>query len=641
MQNNQGPSNSRFRIETAHGSPMSPTGPRASRFYIHEQPPPLPGSAIGTGEDQNGRVRIGPLVFSVSFRDVPQEEQIEVTVDLIPADSREPRSATAQLTERLVLTARRLASGGWSNSLSHRLTSVIMRRVQQICAQQITQHDFYFALDGKLTAPLRETIAEEAQKSGFIIQRVQLTPLRPNELSAEPFTATTERHYEIARDESVPIYCRVLAQLLDAGQYSRVGSPRIQAWLDKVLDATLGQAIFHERRSSLLLNWPAIAQRIQSEVHKRGGEIGYTIHAVVAEPAMVEWAWSRPFEIDLGENQKFEIRDDGPKVPLRVLIAVEGINLARNALAIDQRRNLPAEMQAAVLGEVRRFLRTVSPEQYHMSFETVSGTLEKVIHRTLEDQFSAGVRQIDIIPLQTVEAEKLQQLLALPDLRLEPHVQPVHDPRSGAVELIVDMQITAVDSQGWSRFRHFTPEVAQIKEGLTSHLESELRTVPLAFLYFVSQDERLKLEEIVRPILDQAARSRYGLSVRLVLVDRKATPREALETSTETAELAEVGEEISHRRKLRSVARQHELDMADEAAVAARELVRDIQEQERKLLTQIDRLNPAKEAERLRKLKNREMKEVGRRAPLTDLLEAKGDAADSTGADDGAENPDS
>jgi len=461
-------------------------------------------------------LRVSPPPFKIHFKDCSQE--LEITV-----------RATFDRSELDLAALSRLPD------MIEELEGQIERRIRSHCAASVTIHAYCFDPDNSILPDTRKLLTELAAEHRLKLDRLEITR------GGSGFTdqlreVVVSRPYPIVpHNETITVTCKIRTRLEDAGAYLRSGARPLEAWLEETVDGLLSEVLFGKKRSELLHEWPDLEIQIRSRIAAAGKKIGYRVEAVITAPVMEEWKWTQPFDVDLGEQHSFETKNGIASVPLRVVATIDKINLQKNQRLIDERRNLPAEMQAVMINEIRRYLRSVTPEEYHMKFETFDDTspgldvkLANLVRDALAKQFAANVRTVDVTPLPTEESRRLRALLARPDLDLSVPVRPLGDPQFGEVVIRVTIQITGVTEQGWSKFqlRSFTHD--DIADALSRCLTDELPTVDCDLLRFADKEGQKLLLEAISSQLRDEAQAVFGLGIAVRSVGRAATSREQL-----------------------------------------------------------------------------------------------------------------
>lgn len=336
-----------------------------------------------------------------------------------------------------------------------------------------------------------------------------------------------EKEVEVTIDD-YPVTIKSKVHLLrrDIARYKAKGSPDLDKWVEEQLSTAIEWETLKIKYVDLLLELPTIEQKIRDRLSREAAKIGYVLELLMTFPQLRQSEWLVEINISDIKEEVFETRISGVEVKLTIPVKAKLRDFTK---VIDQiHSDVPALMREAIVEEVKSFIDTLHPERFYMRFDhpslegeksekPVASEIAELISNTLDKKFNAVT--ISVIPKmgKTDILERLRRLKRKPGsfvAELKPRGDQV-------VPYIGGFSVDSVTD--WYAFEHQDIELDHIEDHIAKSLKLSTSLSNRSIRELAPSDElsQERLNEEIRRIAEKAVVDRYGLLIRLDLLNRE------------------------------------------------------------------------------------------------------------------------
>ena len=430
------------------------------------------------------------------------------------------------------------------------LPQMVKSEVRRHIRQSLTLQEFCTELE---TGSAREALAEHlngvlaaaGRRVGALVPHPRAPEGVPLSLPIE--VPVTCRVHEFP--QNIVINNKVLLLLQDLARYRRAGSPPLEEWLQKKLNAAIPQLLFETRYIDLLINFGPVEESIKRALQAEARAIGHEIKQFVTVPDLEPIRLRDNFTLDT--EGAFETALRGVEVKLQVVVTARIPRLEAIEKLLNRHHDVRKLMEEAIHAELRATLHGMDPERIYMRFNhadpdrhpgerPVQEELKELLRERLENrEFHADVIGITIKMVETRLIERFNKLQE----RICPFQVEVASFHGGpAVVFRGDFRVVSVHPDGWHNFQLLNSELNEIRDQVQTHLLARLQTLRSEELSYRQNEHRAALEQMVTDAATRYVANAFGLTVDVSNVRRDLT---GIETATSA------DEEDAYRARLR------------------------------------------------------------------------------------------
>jgi len=426
----------------------------------------------------------------------------------------------------------------------HELDALVTGEVKRFIRQNVSLQEYSGGLAAgpvrdALVRHLNAVLAPVGRKAGALVLQTKAVPLNVS-LSRELNVPCKVREYP----QQIEITNKVLLLLKDLALYRSKGSPELDGWLRRTLEAVIPRVLFEARYIDLLIRFEPWAERIKEALGGEAAAIGYEIRHFITVPDLDPIRLREPFLLE--PVGTFETRLRNVEAKVQVVVNVRIPDLERIEPLLNRREDVRALMEEAALAALRERLHAIDPERFYMRFgfpdprypeerQSVEAELTGLVRDRLQGPpFHAEVLSIVVKQVDTDLAERFKRL----QNNIRAFSLEAKSYHGGAVVTIEgDFRVMSVDPDGWHLFQQLEFDIDQIGEQLTRHLRSCLRTMRPQGLTFKEEKDRATLATLIARLARAFVAEQFGLVIDVLNVQRELT-RVEVDTAAHETQLA-------------------------------------------------------------------------------------------------------
>lgn len=371
---------------------------------------------------------------------------------------------------------------------------------------ELNKGPFRVALVDHLNAALRVV----GRRVSHLLVEGEATP------SQEFYEARPDISYEI-QGYPVPVVIKNTVQMIrrDRASYANAGSPDLDVWLLDNLDQVIKLVLFGKRYIDLLLRFDVLEREIKNKLSFRAAAIGYDVQQLITVPDLEPYKWLENFAVE-GEGD-FDTSLSKLTVRLSFVVTAKINHLQDVADYLNRNANVPNEMKATVIEEIRALLHTIDPERFYARFShtnvagevAVAALLDANIRDALQRKFKA---EISSVILKVVDDDKIVGPFENARKLIVDFVVAVSNSQEiGQVNILGDFQVEAIGE--WGKYRVMNLDPNDMRKQVEKNLQAELANVPLWALSSREPTRARAVKERVEELVKAHVMRKYGLAV--------------------------------------------------------------------------------------------------------------------------------
>jgi len=365
------------------------------------------------------------------------------------------------------------------------LKDMVTRKIRDYLRQNVRLHEYYFSTDNtSWRTELRQLVAEPIAKLGREISDFIIESERPPyDVGIHEVRQSSE--YLPTRYSSntpVAISCTAQVSLTDAAKYEAGNRPQHSEWLRQQLDKAVATALFDQTYTDLLIGWPKTEDAIRGILEQEAKVIGLEAGTIITRPNIPAIKLREGVEITLPEKE-YDTNVDGDRIKFSIVVNVCTPDLEKIKDVLDQHHQIIDYLELQIQKVADRFARGRSPENFYLQFyELAPGeegdqsassidyfepALSDQIQDLLKKNYHAESVDVEVRQHATDVVDRFNELKAHPKIVVPFTFRPLHqdddvsDMEMGDVFCSVSVKVSAVDNQGWGRFRGYNWDIAR------------------------------------------------------------------------------------------------------------------------------------------------------------------------------------
>lgn len=437
----------------------------------------------------------------------------------------------------------------------NKLENLIKSTAKDFLLKEITLHQFYYDLNGKVRNRLITAIDEILYQQG---RRVAVLSLESTSISVPDDTKPIKHNVKCeikGYSESITVEHKLLLSIDDLGKFKASRITDIDEWARKELDKATQSVFFDKTYAEIILEFDP--DEIRNDIRSKAQLVGYSVKQLIIIPNLEPLKLRDGFIID--HKGKFATHDSRVEVGLNVVISGAIRNLKELGMYLTPKTKILDDIEEAISKEVQKLMHGIEPERFYMRFnfsdiegETpVEQELRKAIFDMLQQRFFVEDIHVTLKIMETELTERFQKLQENSPYYFDIKAFPLREGgRREEITFRVGYEILRVDKNGWyifqsKKFQSPEEEIKKIQEVLEEDLKATLDTVPAEVLQYDDIKKKYAIEEnLLKPSIFKVMK-RFGLLIDIEL-RRLATE----------AELAE------QKKRLKFIGSQSQVDIA-------------------------------------------------------------------------------
>lgn len=420
----------------------------------------------------------------------------------------------------------------------NKLENLIKSTVKDFLLKEITLHQFYYDLNGKVRNRLITAIDEILYQQG---RRVAVLSLESTSISVQDDAKPIKHNVECeikGYSESITVEHKLLLSLEDLGRFKASRIADIDEWARKELDKATKSVFFDKTYAEIILEFDP--DEIRNDIRSKAQLVGYSVKQLIIIPNLEPLKLRDGFIID--HKGKFATHDSRVEVGLNIVTSGVIRNLKGLGKYLTPKTRILDDIEEALSKEVQKLMHGIEPERFYMRFnytdiegETpVDQELRRAITEMLQQKFLVEDVHVTLKIMETELTERFQKLQQNSPYYFDITAFPLRDGgRREQVTFKVELEILRVDKNGWyifqsKKFQSSDEEIKKIQEVLNEDLRAKLDTIPVAFLQYDDIKKKYAIEEnLLKPSILKIMQ-RFGLFIDISL-RRLATDAELAE----------------------------------------------------------------------------------------------------------------